>query len=49
MSALAALLACPLCAQQAQSPFSSLLVAVFLAVPFAISALVILSIRNSDS
>lgn len=48
MSLLQALLGCPFCAEQVQSPFAPLLVVGFIAVPFAVSALVIRAIRNVD-
>jgi hypothetical protein len=47
--AFAQLVACPLCAEQTQSPATSVIVVAFIAVPFAVSALVIRAIRNVDS
>lgn len=48
MSLLSALLACPFCAEQVQSPYAPLLVLGFIAVPFAVAALVVRAIRNAD-
>ena len=46
---LLALLACPVCAQQAASPAATALLFAFLAVPFAVTAAVVLAIRHVDS
>lgn len=48
MTWLLALVACPVCAQQA-APGTSTLLLSFLAAPFAVAALVVYAIRHADS
>jgi hypothetical protein len=43
------LLACPVCAEAAASPTSSLLVALFLAVPVVVTLVAIHVVRKADS
>ena len=43
------LLACPLCAQRPSSPGSALLVLAFIAVPFAVVALIARVVHKVDS